>query len=102
MDNVDLSQLVEESSEELIADKRKRAASIIKAHLQRIEGLALDVRNAERELNKKKEKLEKAQQKLNKIKEGDWSLLSDKKDGPSGHNQGSEVENRRGGDSQRV
>ena len=82
MENVDLSVLVEESSKELMADKRNDAASIVKKHLQRVEQLAIDVRNTEKQLKIKKEKLAKAQAKIDKIKAGDWSLLAEKEDGP--------------------
>ena len=87
IENVNLSELVEESSKELVADRRKQAASIVKKHLQRAEQLAVDVRQAEKSLNKKKEMLKKAQEKINKIKEGDWSLLAEKEDGPRKGNQ---------------
>ncbi len=89
IDGVNLTELVEEGSKELISEKRSEAANIIKNHLQRIEQLSLDVRKAEKELNKKTEALTKAQDKMDKIKGGDWGLLSEKKDGPKGHNQGS-------------
>lgn len=89
IDNVNLTELVTESSKELISEKRSEAANIIKNHLQRIEQLSLDVRKAEKELNKKTEALKKAQEKMDKIKAGDWSQLAEKKDGPKGHNQGS-------------
>lgn len=82
IDGVDLATLVEESSRELIADKRRQAANLIKQHLQRIEGLAQEVRRSENVLKKAQEKLKKAQDKINKIKGGDWSLLADKQDGP--------------------
>lgn len=88
IDGINLEELVKESSVALISDKRKEAANLIKNHLQRIEQLALDVRKAEKELKKKEEALKKAQEKMNKIKAGDWGLLSEKKDGPSGHNNG--------------
>lgn len=82
IENVDLGSLVTEASTELMTDKRKSAASIIKIHLQRVEQLAIDIRHAEKDIKKKKEKLEKAQAKINKIKEGDWSLLAEQEDGP--------------------
>jgi len=90
IDGVNLVELVEESSKELISAKRNEAANLIKNHLQRVEQLALDVRKAEKELKKKSEALKKAQDKIDKIKAGDWSQLADKQDGPKGHNQGSD------------
>lgn len=85
---VELSELVTEATSELLAERRKKAAGLIKNHLQRVEGLALDVRKKENELKKLREKLTKAQAKIDKIKAGDWSVLSDRKDGPKGHNNG--------------
>ena len=93
IEGVDLVALVEESSKELVSAKKEEAANIIKKHLQRVEQLALDVRKAEKVLKSAQEKLKKAQDKIDKIKAGDWSLLSDKKDGPKGHNKGGEQDN---------
>jgi uncharacterized protein HemX len=86
IEGVDLSELVKEASTELMAEKRRQASNIIKNHLQREEQLVLDIRQLEKNLKGKKDKLAKAQIKINKIKEGDWSLLVEKKDGPKGHN----------------
>ena len=77
---VNLSKLVEESSEELIADKRKMASGLVKQQLQRMEQLAIDIKNLKKQLRNKEEKLEKAQLKINKIKDGDWSLLVESKE----------------------
>jgi len=87
LENVDLSALVEDSSKELMDEKRKQAAGLIKVQLQRIEQLSLDVRNAERTLKKKQEALVKAQQKIDKIKAGDWSLLAEQKDNSKENNE---------------
>lgn len=81
IENVDLGSLVTEASVELIADKRKKAAGLIKKHLEKTDQLASDVRKAEKELKSKQEKLTKAQATIAKIKAGDWSLLAEKKDG---------------------
>lgn len=93
IEGVDLSTLVEEASTELLGERRSQAASIIKKHLQRVEQLVIDVHRAEKTLRGKKEKLTKAQAKLDKIKAGDWSLLAEKKDGPKkGNNESSEFD----------
>lgn len=81
IEGVNLVDLVENTSVELLNDRRKQAASIIKQQLQRMEQLTIDVRNLEKELKKKQEKLVKAKAKMDKIKAGDWSLISDKPDG---------------------
>jgi hypothetical protein len=86
IEGVDLAVLVEEASTELMAEKRRQASNIIKNHLQREEQLVYDIRNLEKNLKGKKDKLAKAQAKIEKIIKGDWSLLSEKKDGPKGQN----------------
>ena len=92
IEDVDLKALVSVVSNELITEKRNVAANSIKQHLQRVEQLAYDVSSLEKQLKQKKEKLAKAQAKVDKIREGDWSLLADKKDSPKGHNNGSRNE----------
>jgi hypothetical protein len=82
LEGVDLKVLVAEASDALLTEKRNSAASIIKKHLQRVEQLAIDVHKLEKELKGKKEKLTKAQDKIEKIKEGNWSLIAEQKDGP--------------------
>ena len=77
IENVDLGNLVTEASNEIIDARRKQAAGIIKQQLQRIEQLVTDISNAEKELKKKRDKLTKAQEKIDKIKAGDWSLLAE-------------------------
>lgn len=82
LENVNLAELVVETSDSLLTEKRNAAASIIKKHLQRVEQLAINVHKLEKELKGEKEKLAKAQAKIDKIKEGDWSLIAETKDGP--------------------
>ena len=86
IEGVNLADLVKEASTELIAERRAQAGNLIKNHLQRVEQLTLDIRNLEKNLKGKKDKLAKAQAKIDKIAGGDWSMLVEKKDGPKGHN----------------
>ena len=81
IDGVNLSDLVEESSTELVAEKRRKVAGMIKQQLQRVEQLSVDVKELEKQLKGKKEKLEKALAKIKKVKEGDWSVLMENKEG---------------------
>lgn len=81
IENVDLSELVEESSTELVAEKRRKVAGMIKQQLQRVEQLSVDVKELEKQLRGKKEKLGKALEKIKKIKEGDWSVLTENQEG---------------------
>lgn len=80
IDGVNLEDLVEESSADLIAEKRRSVAGLIKQQLQRMEQLATDVKNLEKQLKGKREKLTKTQEKMEKIKSGDWSVLAEKKE----------------------
>jgi hypothetical protein len=87
IDDVNLAALVTRASDELLTEKRNSAAGLIKIQLQRMEQLATDISKLKKELKKKEEKLGKAQIKMNKIKEGDWSLLVDKKDQSKGQDK---------------
>lgn len=81
IEGVDLAALVTESSSDLVSEKRTKAAGLVKQLLQRMEQLATDVKNLEKQLRGKKEKLQKAQDKIEKIKGGDWSVLAEQKEG---------------------
>ncbi|KKK98742.1 hypothetical protein LCGC14_2639720 [marine sediment metagenome] len=80
INNVDLSQLVEESAEKLVAEKRNKAASLVKQELQRIEQLKIDIKKIDKDRKNKQDKLDKAQAKMDKIKNGDWSVLAEPKE----------------------
>jgi len=72
---VNLKNMVEQASKELIFENRKQAIGMIKKGLKRIEGLAKEIKYFNHELKKRQGKLAKSQEKINKIKDGDWSLL---------------------------
>lgn len=80
IDGVNLEDLVKESSADLVAEKRRSIAGLIKQQLQRMEQLATDVQNLEKQLKGKREKLKKTQEKIEKIRGGDWSVLAEKKE----------------------
>ena len=50
-----------------------------------MEQLAFDIKKLDKERQKKQEKFDKAQAKINRIKEGDWSLLAEGKEGKQLH-----------------
>jgi len=77
IDGIELSDLVHRALQDIHAEEEAKISSLIKKKLIEIEGLATEIQRDEKSLGKKKEKLEKAQAKLNKIKEGDWSVLAD-------------------------
>lgn len=77
--DINLTDVVQESAKELIAERRKMVGNQIKQLLQRVEGLARFVVVGERELKKIKDKLSSAQAKIDKLKAGDWSILEEPK-----------------------
>ncbi len=82
IEGVDLTQLVVESAEELVAEKRKRVGGAIKSLLLAAEQMQMEIRRGKQELQKKEEKLTKTLEKVAKLKAGDWSVLQDAKGGP--------------------
>ncbi len=80
IEGVNLEELVEESSADLVEEKKKSVAGLIKQQLQRMERLATEIKNLEKEINGKRDKLKKIQEKIEKIKNGDWSVLTEKKE----------------------
>lgn len=81
IEGVDLSQLVVESAEELVAEKRKKVGGAIKSLLLAAEQMQIEIRRGKQELQKKEEKLAKTLEKVAKLKSGDWSVLQDVKGG---------------------
>lgn len=77
IEGVNLADLVDSVSTDLVNERRKQASGVIKQQLQRMEQLNIDIKNAEKELKKKSEKLAKAQTKMDRIKSGDWSVLNE-------------------------
>lgn len=77
IDGVNLEDLVKEVSKNIVSDRRESAAGLIKKQLQKMEGLAIDVSGLEKQLKKKKEALAKAQEKVTKIREGNWQVLAE-------------------------
>jgi hypothetical protein len=71
-----LKELVEEVSVELVEDRRKQIGGLVKVQLQRYEQLVKDVKSLENQLKKKKKKLEKSTVNLEKLRKGDWSVLT--------------------------
>ena len=93
IEGLDLADMVEKVSARLLLTRRCHAACLVKNHLQRQEQLEKDVAETEEKLKKLKEKLAKANAKIDKIRSGDWSVLASREDGPKkGHNHGSEYD----------
>ena len=75
IEGTELLDLVAEAANELLQERRSCAKGQIKKELQRIEGLASDIKKTEKELEKLRKKFNTAQEKIDKLKSGDWSVL---------------------------
>ena len=75
LDGVKLGDLLQETSGELFAERRKQAKGIIKKLLTAQEQLVRDIDKLEKQLKKHKKQLEKKTEVLDKISKGDWSLV---------------------------
>ncbi len=74
---IKLPELFIEATDVVIEEKRKSIRNLIKQLFYRQIGLAEDVVSARKSLAKKEQELEKTNEKLAKIKTGDWSVLVD-------------------------
>jgi len=75
--SLNLTDLLEDAANALMAEKRHDAESRIKQILIRQEKLAESIKASENELKKLNAKLEKSVAKINKLKSGDWSVLNE-------------------------
>lgn len=73
---IDLSSLVSEVSRNFIIQRREEVAKLLQNQFSKMNGLLKDIKNGEAELNKKKENLKQVQDKINKIRSGDWDVIS--------------------------
>lgn len=73
--DINLAALVSETASQMIIDRKRMIGGQIKQLLQRAEGLAKNINSKKSELNKLESKLKIAQEKINKLKAGDWSVL---------------------------
>ena len=76
VEDLDLGQLVEEVSSDMVQERTRQAAGLIKKQLQRMEQLSKDIVAAKKELKSKQDKLVKAQDTIDKIRSGDWKVLA--------------------------
>lgn len=74
---INLQELVSAAAQELVDNRWKQAANTTKQQLQRIEQLSVELKRAERDIKSKREKIEKAQAKIDRIRNGDWKVLEE-------------------------
>lgn len=79
IDNIPITELIEEASRQVIAEKKKGATNLIMESLRRIEQVSRDITVCERELEKKRKELDGLNGKMEKLKGGDWSVLVEPK-----------------------
>lgn len=77
---VDLKQLVEETSTELLVERRRGIGGKIKAMIIKVEDLTQRKARLTSELNKVTDSLEKATELIEKLKAGDWSVIQEDKE----------------------
>lgn len=77
IEGVNLKDVVEEAATELLVERRHQATSLIKNFLMKVEGVTTEIKQLESQLVGKKETLTKTLDKIERLKKGDWSLLSE-------------------------
>jgi len=73
---IDLSILVSEVSRNFIVQRRDEVSKLLLNQFSKMNGILVDIKKNEAELNKKKENLKQVQEKINKIRSGDWEVIS--------------------------
>jgi hypothetical protein len=76
---IDLGELVNISSEQLLHDYRVEIGGKIKKLLVKCEVLPRDIKKLETELEKVRKSYKEALDKVEKLKAGDWSVLNEEK-----------------------
>jgi len=79
LDGVKLEDLVKQASNDLLAKRKQELSTKIQAIFHRVDGLNEEIRKLENDLAKKRKKLESANAKLTKLRQGDWTVLEDEK-----------------------
>jgi predicted aminopeptidase len=75
IEDIDLPELVAESSQQFLQERRASVTGLIKQMFQRAEQLANEIRADEKGLAKKRGKLSEVTAKIEKLRGGDWSVL---------------------------
>lgn len=74
-DNIDLSNLVAATSQDLIKDRENSIRDIVRKVFMKEKGLIEEINKLEKEATKKRESLKQTQDKLDKVRKGDWAVL---------------------------
>lgn len=74
---LNLQDLVTEASTELMMTRRKEATNLIKSFLLKTEGLDREIKQLKNQLTQKEESLKKTQDKIERLRKGEWNILSE-------------------------
>lgn len=80
INGVDLNEVVEKTNLELLEEDRRKVSEEIKKIIYRIAGLKIELRDCDKKRASILEKLDKAEAKMLRVKQGDWSVLSEPTD----------------------
>jgi len=76
-DQINLAELVEDTATSLVAALRKDYQGKIRQMLLKLEQLDKEITDGEKQLNKKRQAFTKIQARIDKLRDGDWSVLKD-------------------------
>lgn len=74
-EKIDLSSLVAITSQDLIKDRENSIRDIVRKVFMKEKGLIEDINKLDKEVTKKRESLKQTQDKLDKVRKGDWAVL---------------------------
>lgn len=75
INEVDLKDVLKRAATDLINQRYEDAIGIVKKQLMKQSGLIEDIKKMKNEIFKKEQSLEKVNQVIAKLREGDWSVL---------------------------
>lgn len=78
---IDLQELVTAASIDIMLERRKEATNLIKGFLIKVEGLTKEIKNLENQLKTKQESLAKTNEKIQRLKKGEWNILAENNSG---------------------
>lgn len=77
IDGLDLEAIISTVSTQILDDKTKSVAGIIKAMILKAEQLSKDISNLDKEKIRKEKSLQDTLDAIDKAKSGDWSVLKE-------------------------
>lgn len=72
---IDLKNLVSITSQQFIKERESVVAGLVKGLFMKKKGLFEDILKMEKELNKKRDSLKQINDKIDKVRQGDWEVL---------------------------